>query len=225
MGIFSRLTDIINSNVNTILDRAEDPEKIIRLVVQEMEDTLVEARSAAARTIAERKEVMRGLERLIEAQIEWARKAEVALTKDREDLSRAALIEKSNLAETCDEMQKELAILDAALNKGEEDILKLEAKLREAKAKQKSITARRDTASSRLKVRRQLHSSKVEDAFERFDQVERRIDNLEGEVEAFDLGKGRTLTEEIAELEAQSHIEQELAALKAKLAGKGAPKK
>ncbi len=220
MGIFSRLADIINSNVSAILDRAEDPEKIIRLVIQEMEDTLVEARSAAAKTIAERKEVMRGLSRLNDAQSEWARKAEIALSKGREDLSRAALIEKAKLADAERDMARELAILDEVLSKGEEDIVKLEAKLREAKSKQKTLSARRDTASRRMNVRRQVYSSKIEDAFDRFEHIERRIDGLEGEVEAFDLGRTKSLNEELADLEVESGIEDELAALKAKLAGK-----
>jgi len=217
MGIFTRLSDIINSNVNAILDRAEDPEKIIRLVIQEMEDTLVEARSAAARTIAERKDVVRSLARLRDAQEEWSRRAEVALVKGREDLSRAALVEKSKLANAVKEMDAEIAALDEVLAKGEEDIVKLEAKLREAKAKQKTIQARHDTASQRLKVRRQLHSGRIEDAFTRFEQVERRLDGIESQVEAQDLGRGKSLAEELADLEAETDIEAEFAKLKERL--------
>ncbi len=225
MGIFSRLTDIINSNVNSILDRAEDPEKIIRLIIQEMEETLVEVRSTAARTIAEKKEIQRNLGRYTEAQDEWARKAEVALTKGREDLSKAALVEKAKLAETAAALQAELDKLDEALDRNETDIVKLQDKLKEAKAKQKAMAARRETASSRLKVRRQLYDGKIEDAFTRFDQMEKRLDATEGEVEAFDLGRTKSLKEEIAELEAESAIEEELAALKARIAKrKGAAK-
>lgn len=218
MGIFSRLTDIINSNVNVILDRAEDPDKIIRLIIQEMEETLVEVRSTAARTIAEKKEIQRNLARYTDAQEEWARKAEVALTKGREDLSKAALVEKSKLAETAAALQAELDRLDEALGRNEADVVKLQGKLKEAKAKQKGMNARRETASSRLKVRRQLYDGKIEDAFARFDQMEKRLDATEGEVEAFDLGRRKSLTEEIAELEAESAIEEELAALKARMA-------
>lgn len=217
MGIFSRLSDIINSNVNSILDRAEDPEKIIRLVIQEMEDTLVEVRAAAAKTIAERKEIRRTVERYREAQAEWQRKAEVALRKDREDLSKAALIEKAKLAKATEALEKELAALDQVLAQGEVDIAKLSDKLKEAKAKQQALQARHDTASSRLKVRRQLYDGRVEDAFARFENVEKRLDAAESAVEAFDLGASRTLTEEIADLEAESAVEDELAALKARL--------
>jgi phage shock protein A len=225
MGIFSRLADIINSNLNAILDRAEEPEKIIRLVIQEMEDTLVEVRSTAAKTIAEKKETTRRLARLGEAQHGWQEKAELALSKGREDLAKGALVEKAKLAEATVQLQEELEELDAMLQQGESDIAKLEAKLREAKVKQQSLVARHETASSRLKVRRNLYDGRVDDAFARFEQVEKKLDAKEGEIESFDLGRGKTLAEEISELAAESAIEDELAALKAKLAqGKGSAK-
>ena len=218
MGIFSRLTDIINSNVSAILDRAEDPEKIIRLIIQEMEETLVEVRAAAAKAIAERKDVERGLKRYSEAQAEWDRKAELALRKGREDLSKAALIEKAKLAETARGLTEELEALSAAMAQGEEDIVKLEMKLRETKAKQKAMTARHQTAERRLRSRRQTYDSRVEDAFTRFEHVERRIDRTEAQVESYDLGRQKTLSEEIADLESDAAIEDELAALKARVA-------
>ncbi|WP_193366602.1 phage shock protein PspA [Pelagibius marinus] len=225
MGIFSRLTDIINSNLNSILDRAEDPEKIIRLVIQEMEDTLVEVRSTAAKTIAEKKESARKLGRLEDAQRNWEEKAELALSKGREDLAKGALVEKAKMAEAAELLKEELEELDAMLAQGEADIAKLESKLREAKAKQQALTARHETASSRLKVRRNLYDGRVDEAFARFEQVEKKLDEAEGEVEAFDLGRGKSLAEEISELAAESAIEDELAALKAKVAaGKAGPK-
>lgn len=221
MSIFSRLADIINSNLTAILDRAEDPEKMIRLMIQEMEDTLVEARTVAARVIADKKEGARRLSRLTEAQAEWQRKAELALTKSREDLAKGALIEKAKLAETGRILEEELELLDEALGKQEEDIAKLEAKLREAKVKQKTVLTRQDSATSRLKVRQQVHERRMEDAFTRFAQMERRVDNLEGEVEAFDLGRGKTLAEEISDLEAEQAVERELEELKSRLQGRG----
>lgn len=225
MGIFSRLADIINSNLNAILDRAEEPEKIIRLVIQEMEDTLVEVRSTAAKTIAEKKEASRRLARLAEAQKGWEEKAELALSKGREDLAKAALVEKAKLGEAAAMLQSELEELDAMLRQGEADIAKLESKLREAKAKQQALAARHETASSRLKVRRNLYDGRVDDAFARFEQVEKKLDAAEGEVEAFGLGRGKSLAEEISELAAESAIEDELAALKARMAqGKAATK-
>jgi phage shock protein A len=223
MGVFSRLTDIINSNVNAILDKAEDPQKIIRLIVQEMEETLVEVRSSAARTIAERKEIDRRLRRINEAQAEWDRKAEIALRKGREDLSRAALIEKAKLKDAAKPLQEELEALESGLARGDQDIAKLEAKLREAKAKQQAMVAREQAASNRLRVRKQTYDPRVDNAFARFESLERRIERTEGEVEAFDLGQRKSLAEEIADLEANASIEAELDALKARIAGPASP--
>jgi phage shock protein A len=221
MSIFSRLADIINSNLSAILDRAEDPEKMIRLMIQEMEDTPVEARTVAARVIADKKEGARRLSRLSEAQAEWQRKAELALSKNRDDLAKGALIEKAKLVESGRVLEEELELLDDALGKQEEDIAKLEAKLREAKVKQKTVLTRQDSAASRLKVRQQVHERRMEDAFTRFSQMERRVDNLEGEVESFDLGRGKTLAEEISDLEAEQAVERELEELKSRLQGRG----
>ena len=200
-----------------MLDRAEEPEKMIRLIIQEMEDTLVDVRSTAARTIAEKKEIQRKLERLATAQAEWERKAEFALGKGREDLAKGALVEKAKLAETAAMLEEGLGQLEAALGKNDEDIAKLEAKLAEAKAKQKTIQARHETVGARLKVRQRLYDARVDDAFARFETVERRLDAAEGKVEAYDLGQRKTLADEIAELEAEATIEDDLAALKARV--------
>ncbi|MFQ5347611.1 MAG: phage shock protein PspA [Rhodothalassiaceae bacterium] len=219
MGIFSRLSDIVNSNINSILDRAEDPGKIIRLMIQEMEDTLVEVRAAAAKTIADQKDAERRLRRLREAEAEWQRKAELALSKDREDLARGALTEKAKIAAMAEELEADLEHLKEALERHEEDVVKLEAKLREAKVKKKTLEARHKTVTNQLRMRRTLHDTRIDDAFSRFDAVEMRLDRLEGEVESYDLGdgKGRTLADEFAALEVDETIEAELEALKAKL--------
>ena len=221
MGIFSRFTDIINSNISAILDRAEDPEKIIRLIVQEMEDTLVEVRTNAAHTIAERKEIGRKLTRLQETRHEWERRAELALAKGREDLAKGALLEKAKLGEMGRLLEEQLAEVEVVLGQGDADIAKLQAKLAEAKAKQKAIAVRHDAADSRLKVRRNLYDSRVDDALARFDQVERKLDEAEGKVEAYDLGQRQTLAQEIADLEAESAIDEELSVLKQRLAADG----
>jgi phage shock protein A len=218
MGVFSRLTDIMNANLNAVLDRAEDPQKMIRQMIHEMEDTLVEVRSHAARMIADRKGLDRRRVRLGEAQTEWQSKAELALSRSRDDLARAALVEKARLAEDLKVLDEELGHLDEALVKYDDDIAKLEAKLREAKAKQKVILARQATAVSRLRVRRQVHDQRIDDALVRFEQMERRVDNAEGEVESFDLGRTRTLAEEIDDLATESAIDRELAALKERMA-------
>jgi phage shock protein A len=217
MGIFSRLTDIVNANLNAVLDRAEDPEKMIRQMIHEMTDTLVEVRANAARMIADRKSLERRRQRLGAVQRDWAAKAELALSRDRDDLARAALVEKSRLAEDVKILDQELVQLDEAMVRYDEDIAKLEAKLREAKAKQKAILARHATAASRLEVRRRVHDRRIDDALVRFEQMERRVDDVEGEVEAFDLGRTKTLAEEIDELAADEAVEAELAAMKSRL--------
>jgi len=217
MGIFSRLTDIINSNINDVLDRAEDPEKMIRLVIQEMEDTLVEVRSSAAKTIADQKDMRRQLKRMSDATSSWEEKAELAISKGRDDLAKGALVEKAKVAQMAKALEDELTLLDDALGKHEEDIVKLEAKLREAKAKQAAILARAETATNRLKIRQHVYSSRVDDAFARFERVERRVDATEGRIEALDMGRGKSLDQELAELEAEESVTAELEALKAKL--------
>ena len=182
-SVFSRLTDIINSNLTAMLDRAEDPEKMIRLIIQEMVDTLVEVRSSAARTIAEKKGINRQLDRLADSLDEWERKAEFAISRGREDLAKGALLEKSKVADAGKALEDELALLDEALAKNDQDVSHLEGKLTEAKAKQKTIRSRKETVDSRLKVRRQLHDPRVDDAFARFEKIEKRIDATEGEIE------------------------------------------
>lgn len=217
MGVFSRLADIVNSNINSILDRAEDPEKIVRLIIQEMEETLVEVRATAAKTIAERKDIERQLKRCCEAEAGWQEKAELAMRKGREDLAKAALIEKAKLAEAARAVGEDLAALETALGQGEADIGKLESKLREAKARQQAMQARQETASNRLRTRRALYDRRVEDALLRFETIERRIDRTEGVIEAYEMGRPKSTAEQFAELETDAAVEEELAALKARL--------
>jgi phage shock protein A len=223
MGVFSRLADIVNSNINAMLDRAEDPEKIIRLIIQEMEDTLVEVRSSAVRTIAEKKELERRLEQLRRDHDEWQRKAEFALFKEREDLAKAALLAKSRIAESVKLHERQLQQIEEALQKQNEDIGKLEAKLKDAKAREKTIVARQKTAAARLKVRTALYDDRVGDAFARFEQVERALDELEGKVEVFDMGRRKTAVDELAELETDAGVEQELAEMKKRLGNRIRP--
>lgn len=223
MGVFSRLADIVNSNINSILDRAEDPEKIVRLIIQEMEETLVEVRATAARSIAEKKDIERQLKRCRNAQSGWQDKAELAMRKGREDLAKAALIEKAKLSEAAQAMEEDLAALEAALGQGEADIGKLEAKLQEAKTRQKAMQARQETANNRLRTRRAIYDRRVEDALMRFESVERRIDRTESVIEAYEMGRPKSTAEQLAELEADAAIEDELAALKARLHNSAAP--
>lgn len=214
MGIFSRFTDIVSANVNAILDQAENPEKIIRLMISEMEDTLVEVRAQAARTIADRKDLERHLCRARRERAEWETRAERALKKGREDLARSALVEKHYFEEAIVGLEVEFEDIDESMGRYDEDVTLLEKKLREVRAKQKSVVTREITAVNAKRVREQLYDPRIEDAFARFDAMERRIDRTEAEVEAFDLGDGVTLEREIEYLDRDDKLNEELAELK-----------
>lgn len=223
MGIFSRARDIIQANVSDLLERAEDPSKTIRLVIMEMEETLVEVRASAARTIADQKEMRRTILKLRDAQESWAEKAELALSKDREDLAAAALTEKQKVKAMAEQMSEELELLAEQLEAHEDDIQKLEAKLREARARQTSLMARLETAQNRARVRAMTRGQRVEEAFSRFEVLERRVDLAEGRAESYDLGAQRkSLDDEIAELRASDAVRAELEALKARMSAKEA---
>jgi len=214
MGIFTRFSDIVNSNINAILDKAEDPEKIVRLMIQEMEDTLVEVRSAAARSIADKKDLNRKLGGLEREQNEWDSKAELALRKGREDLAKAALVEKSRASSAIEMIRADYESIDHGLAKLNEDISRLEAKLQDAKARQKTLLARHKTANSRLAARKKIHDYQIDDAMIRFEQYTRRIDEVEGRVEAYDLGLPKDLNHEFASLEAEEEVARDLDELK-----------
>ena len=222
MGIFSRMTDIINSNINSMLDQAEDPEKMIRLIIQEMEDTLVEVRSSSARVLADRKAAARRLEQ-VEAEAQtWEDKARLAISKGREDLARAALQEKQAIEEEVAVVEAELKATDEHIEQLNEEVAKLQQKLSDAKAKQKAMMMRSKTVESRIKVKRQMHREKLDDAFARFEHFERRMDNLEGQLESMDLGRevAPDLAAEINGLEEDERISDELERLKAEMADK-----
>lgn len=217
MSIFSRLSDIINSNLNAVLEKAEDPEKIVRLMIQEMEDTLVEVRSAAAKTIAEKKECQRRLQWLEDEQAEWERKAELALNKGREDLAKGALAEKARASDQASAADKERMVIERQLEKLNEDIGKLQAKLSDAKNRQRTMVMRSQHARTQLRAKGQLHSDRIDDVLSRFENAERRIEESESRVEALDLGRQRGLKDEIDELQHSERVDAELKALKAKM--------
>src|SRR4051812_15582940 len=184
MGIFSRTRDIVAANMTDLLDRAEDPAKMIRMIILEMEETLVEVRASAARTIADQKEMRRHIAKLDNLQASWTEKAELALSKDRDDLAKAALIERQKAADMADQLKAEIEVLDDALQASEADIAKLQQKLREARARQNSIVTRMESAHNRIKLREAYSGARVEDAFSRFDVLERRVDFAEGRADA-----------------------------------------
>ena len=222
MGIFSRLTVIVNANISALLDRAEDPEKMIKLMIQEMEDTLVEVRSTAVRTITEKKEIQRRLEQLGAAEADWAEKAEFAISKGRAALAKGALLAKRKLSETAKTLQGEMKAVDEAMARHDEDLARLQSKLSEAKAKEKALAIRITTAKKRVQMRHSYADGRGDDALARFEALHRKIDELEGRAEVFDMGQGRqgggkSLEEEFATLEAESGLDAELEALKQRL--------
>lgn len=217
MGVFSRMSDIINSNLNSMLDKAENPQKIVRLIIQEMEDTLVEVRTAAAHAIADKKELERRIAAASRESAEWQRKAELAVSKNRDDLAKAALAERGRAAATLGVLKEQQTHVESGLAKLNDDLAALQAKLADAKSRQKSLELRHNTAAQRLQVRSRIHDQRIDDALGRFEYFERKMEHMEGKVEAYDLGRKHSLDQEFADLETDDHIQDELTALKKRL--------
>ncbi len=217
MGIFNRARDICAANFNELLDKADDPQKMIRMIILEMEETLVEVRASAARTIADQKEMHRHSVKLDKLEADWGEKAQLALSKDREDLARAALVEKKKAVDMSHQLKAEIAVLDDALRAYEQDINKLQNRLREARSRQTAIAARLESAENRVKLRSLMTNERVDDALSRFDQLERRVDYAEGRADALKIADGTgkpSLSDEIAALEGADAIDDELAEMK-----------
>ncbi|WP_234029529.1 phage shock protein PspA [Erythrobacter sp. THAF29] len=227
MGIFSRTRDIIAANFNDLLDNADDPSKMIRMIILEMEETLVEVRASAARTIADQKEMHRHVVKLDKLQADWAEKAQLALSKDREDLARAALVEKKKAGDMADQLKAEIAVLDDALRAYEDDIQKLQHRLREARSRQTAIAARLESAENRVKLRTLMSTERTDEALARFDQLERRVDYAEGRADSLAIAEGGTpsLSDEIAALEGADAIDDELEQMKKALGKPDSAKK
>ncbi len=222
MGVFSRLSDIINANINSVLEKAEDPEKIIRLMIQEMEDTLVEVRTSAAKCIAERKQRQRTLNRLEKEVADWQRKAELALDKDRDDLARAALHEKTIVQKRHDAVAEELTLLEEHLEQFNDNISRLQQKLQDAKNRQRTLVMRHKHATTKLKASEQFHSDKLDDVLFRFESAERRIEDIEARGEAMEIGRPqKSAAAEIDDLERNDEVNAELEALKQRRSNSG----
>jgi len=174
MSIFSRTRDIIAANVIDLIERSDDPAKTIRVIILEMEETLVEVRAGAARLIADQKEKRRAVAQLSGLQDSWSERAELALSKGRDDLARLALVEKEKLTGLGDELREEIATIDRTLRASEGDISKLQAKLREARVRQNAVATRFETAHNQVRLREMYAGPRTEEAFASFDLLERR---------------------------------------------------
>jgi len=221
MGMFSRINDIVQANINAMLDKAEDPEKIIRLIIQEMEETLVEVRTDAARFIAQQKTLARHMASANKEVEGWQHKAQIAMNNDndKESLAKAALIEKQKYVAKLASLEEQEAHIAQSIEKIQGDTARLNSKLAEAKTKQKTLVQRKHSAQTRLKVKQADHEGKIDDAMMRFESYEQRIDHLEAQVDAYDLTKSNEATSLQAEfdaMEADEAIEKELAELKKK---------
>ncbi|HOE97526.1 MAG TPA: phage shock protein PspA [Candidatus Sumerlaeota bacterium] len=219
MGIFTRFRDIVSANLNAILDRAEDPEKMVRLMIQEMEDTLIEVKSNCAGVLAEQKKLERALKGARREAADWEAKAGLALQKQREDLARAALAEKRRHEQRVRSLEEELDRTRENVASFKDDIAQLEAKLNDAREKQRTIIQRRQAAESRFRTAAHVRRVDTTEAFARFEAYERGIDRLEAEADLVDSLRPRrpTLRDELADLEYSDEIEQELERLKEQL--------
>ncbi len=188
MGVFSRLSDIINSNINSMLDKAEDPEKIARLIIQEMEDCLVEVRSAAARSMADKKEYERDILALEASRQDWTAKAELAVEKGREDLARGALAAKQRAERETESRRQALKAIEEVSVKRQSDLEKLQLKLDEAKTKLRALIVRREAAEHRISMRSRIEVNKVDEAMRRYAQVERKVDEMEAYADLINVG-------------------------------------
>lgn len=215
MGIFTRFSDIISSNINSMLDKAEDPEKMIKLMIHEMEDTLIELKSSCAGVIAGRKKVERKLEEMQAKRDLWADRANLAVIKGRDNLAREALIEKRRFATIVDTLANELSEYGGLIDQYQEDIAELENKLNNAKEKKRVLVQRHKRATGKKRAQEDIRRSNSGDTMARFDKLESRIEQMEAEADLVNTPKKPTFEEEFDNLASDDEIENELARIKA----------
>jgi phage shock protein A len=222
MGIFTRFRDIVSSNINSMLDRAEDPEKLIRLMIREMEDTLVELKAACAGLMAQSKTLQRRQEDADSRARFWADKAQLAVGKGRDDLAREALVERRRHHERCEALDRELKQADGIVAQYHEDIRQLEDKLKSARDKQRLLVQRHIHADRKRRAQEEIRRVETSDAVFRFEELEGRIDRMEADAELVNYGRRGGLEDELNRLEVDETIERELRELKSRGQGGGA---
>jgi phage shock protein A len=215
MGIFTRFRDIVGSNINSMLDRAEDPEKLIRLMIQEMEDTLIELKVACTGVMAQTKQVERQLQVFEKRVGYWEDKAGLAVNKGRDDLAREALLEKRRYAQRAESLAHELADHETLLAHYKEDIRQLEAKLKTVREKERLLVQRHFHAARKKRAQEEIRRVDGADAIFRFEELEQRIEHMEAESDLVNSGRKPTLQDELERLTLDEDIESELKAIKA----------
>jgi phage shock protein A len=215
MGIFTRFRDIVGSNINSMLDRAEDPEKLIRLMIQEMEDTLIELKSACAGVMAESKKIERQMLTLDKRAEYWEDKANLAVNKGRDDLAREALLEKRRYGQRLESLTHELTEHDALLEQYKDDIRQLEEKLKNAREKERMLVQRHIHAARKKRAQEEMRRMDSADAIYRFEELEHRIEHMEAEADLVNFGRQPNLQDELDRLSLDEEIESELKAIKA----------
>ena len=214
MGIFTRFRDIVSSNINAMLDKAEDPEKLIRLMIREMEDTLVEIKAACAGAMAGSKKVQRKLEASQARSRYWEEKAALAVRKNRDDLAREALMEKRRYTEQSEALQTEMTDHDSLVAQYQDDIRQLEDKLKSAKEKQRILVQRHIHADRKRRAQEEIRRIDSSEAVLKFDELENRIERMEAEADLVNYGTQPSLVDELERLAYDEDIEKELEALK-----------
>lgn len=222
MGIFTRVRDIISSNINAMLDKAEDPEKLVKMMIREMEDTLIEIKANCAGGMATKKKIKREIETVLDLAKNWDAKAQLAINKGREDLAREALVEKRRHVERAESLEDELEQAKTLVTQCQSDIMQLEDKLGSAREKQRVLVQRHTNANTKKKAQQQIRRYDTSDALERFDNFQQRIDRMEADAELVNYGRKTSLADQFKDLETDDEIEKELEAMKAKQSGGGA---
>lgn len=214
MGIFTRFRDIISSNINAMLDKAEDPEKLIKLMIREMEDTLVEIKTACAGVMASGKKIQRQLDSHKSQSQYWSEKAELAVNKGRDDLAREALIEKRKFSQRTESLEKDLAEHDQLIEQYQADIRQLEDKLKNARDKQRLLVQRHVHARRKIQAQKEIRRIDSSESLIKFDELENRIERMEAEADLINYGSKSSLEDELERLSVDEEIEDELAKLK-----------